>query len=152
MIPKRGNIRDFRYSEKSQYYLASHAVTDISELEKPSLQGCDREVLYGKSPGLVVHHHLCTSDHIIKRNIMIKKEHLPLLDTCSLSRHFQSAPGSGTAKSNQIKSEQAMQVVSFFLPTSTTPVQKSPHKASHYCIHSQTATCSMSSGDVFQIG
>lgn len=55
----------------------SHGNWHLSELEKPSLQGCDREVLYGKSPGLVVHHHLCTSDHIIKRNIMIKKEHIP---------------------------------------------------------------------------
>lgn len=75
-------MRDFRYSEKSQYYSASHTVTDMSQSwKKSSLWGWDREVLYGKSPGLIVHDHTCMSDHVVKRNLTIKKEHIVLLDT-----------------------------------------------------------------------
>lgn len=54
MIPKRGNNDRFQILWEIPVLLGkSYSNWHVSELEKPSLRESDREVLYGKSPGVV---------------------------------------------------------------------------------------------------
>lgn len=79
--PKRRERRDFRYFEKSQYYLASQTGTNAAQSWKKHFCGAGTGRFFTVSPGLTVPHHPCTSNHIIKGNLTTNKDQVPLLGT-----------------------------------------------------------------------